>query len=278
MSNKLDSPLATTNQNLVLPLPELGESNDVLKIKMRLLVAVIMAKQSIAVATSFVAVPVQERNATKEAVSMMPPDQLEAWVKYDEGRTDLPEIDWTSENPLRGGMRDEELLSHGPTPEELLVDRELLGQVPSTTRSDRKHRQRAEALNHLYKTNKVTPYHSMDFHEIHNDFLPLVKAVARVLAAKRDQLGGQSFLDTEQWADLQTINKVLSLSGRITKANQRRGRSTEIELRTELQLRAEIGNYQGCLGDHRAWLRRQLQEVQKKEEDLCVILGRRNKF
>ena len=45
--------------------------------------------------------------------------------------------------------------------------------------------------------------------------LPLIKAMARVIGAERNFLGGQCALNAIQIADLQSINKILSVSGQI---------------------------------------------------------------
>ena len=45
-------------------------------------------------------------------------------------------------------------------------------------------------------------------------YLPLVKAMARVIGAERDLVGG-GILTVTQLADLQSINKILSVTGQI---------------------------------------------------------------
>ncbi len=67
--------------------------------------------------------------------------------------------------------------------------------------------------------------------------------MARVIGAERDLLGGQSSMTAMQWADLQTINKVLSVSGQIVEANKGSA------------LLSEIGRAQQVLGAQREKLR-----------------------
>ena len=117
----------------------------------------------------------------------MSPEERQVWDLYIEGKYPLPEIDWDSNRDT----------------------------VPTSSKPLRIARRRAEALNHLYKADKADPSHSVWFTKSQLFHLPLVKAMARVIGAERNLLGGQCALNATQLADLQSINKILSLLGQI---------------------------------------------------------------
>ena len=185
-----------------LPLPALGDSIDLLAPKLSALNRLIKDGQSIAIATGFAATPNHEKDGVKKAVSEMTPDELMCWQSYVENRCQLPVMDWATN----------------------------VGVPPSSTKSLRLARKRAEALNHIYKTDKATPSHSVWFANNHPEALHLVKAVARVIGVDKNILGGHSTANAILLADLQTINKVLGVTRKIMK--KKGDRTKETSLRT----------------------------------------------
>jgi hypothetical protein len=71
-------------------------------------------------------------------------------------------------------------------------------------------RRRAEALNRLYGTDQARPSHSVWFVKNHIEYLPLVKAMARVIGMER-QMGfdRSSRADALDLADLHTTRSVI---------------------------------------------------------------------
>lgn len=95
----------------------------------------------------------------------------------------------------------------------------------------RLHVSRAEALNRLYKTDEALPFHPVWFTKHHLVCLPLAKAMARVIGAERDLIGGGVWTST-QLADLQSINNILTITAQIVK-----GGKSKIHLRPSPMLR-----------------------------------------
>jgi hypothetical protein len=170
-----------------LPIPQSGDSIAVLRQKMTALAEAVCRGQSVAFVTNYAASTTQQRDATSKAVAEMHIQELQAWTFYNQGKYPLPKIDWNA-------------------------NREP---APTSTKPLRIARRRAEALNRLYKTEKADPGHSVWFTKNELVHLPLIKAMARVIGAERDLLGGQCALSVAQVADLQSINQILSVSGQI---------------------------------------------------------------
>jgi len=183
-----------------LPIPQRGDSIAVLQRKLTALAEVVCCGQSVAFVTNYAASTIQERDATKKAVAEMPLQELEAWRLYIQGKYPLPKVDWDA--------------SRDP--------------APTSTKPLRIARRRAEALNRLYKTKKADPGHSVWFTKNELVHLPLIKAMARVIGAERNFLGGQCALNAIQIADLQSINKILSVSGQIVGESGRNSMSAAI--------------------------------------------------
>lgn len=63
--------------------------------------------------------------------------------------------------------------------------------------------------------------HAIQQHDIQSTnetyHLPLIQAVARIIGAERNLLGGQCALNVTQSADLQTADRILSVSSKILK-------------------------------------------------------------
>jgi len=170
----------------VLPLPRPGDSASLLLSKLQALKEVVLRHQSIAAATNYAAVVMQERDSTKNAIEQMPESELEAWELYAAGKYVLPTIDWNSNRDA----------------------------IPTSQKALKSARRRAEALNYLYQTDQAGPAHSVWFTRCHPSHLPLIKAMARVIGTERNITGGNCLTAT-QLADLQSINKILSLSGQM---------------------------------------------------------------
>jgi hypothetical protein len=58
-------------------------------------------------------------------------------------------------------------------------------------------------------------YHSVWLTKNKLVHLPLVKAMARVIGAERNLVGGHSSLNATQMADIQSINEILSNTGQV---------------------------------------------------------------
>ncbi|PVH96088.1 hypothetical protein DM02DRAFT_731407 [Periconia macrospinosa] len=69
--------------------------------------------------------------------------------------------------------------------------------------------------NRLYGSEKADPGHPVWFTKNESAHLPLVKAMARVIGAGRYNVGGQCGLNAMQFANLQSVNEILSIAGRI---------------------------------------------------------------
>jgi hypothetical protein len=199
-----------------LPIPQSGDSIAVIQKKLTALADAVSRGQSIAVVTKYAASTVQERDPMKLAVAEMSPQELDHWGLYAEGKYRLPKLDWN-----------ESRLS-----------------IPTSAKPLRTAHRRADALNRLYETDKADPGHAVWFTKNEPFHLPLVKAMARVIGAERNLLGGQSALNTTQIADLQSINEILSISTQILDIPGRNGAISQA-----------IASAQRILGSHRDMLR-----------------------
>lgn len=209
-----------------LAIPHRGDSIAVLQRKMTALAEAVRRGQSVALVTHYKASANPERDATRKAIVEMPIQELEAWTLYSQGKYPLPKVDWNA--------------SREP--------------APTSTRPLRIARRRAETLNRLYKTENADAGHSVWFTKSESVHLPLVKAMARVIGAERDLLGGQCALSATQIADLQSINEILSVSGQIL-AERGRGATA-----------AAISSAQQILGAQRNTLQEVLRGTGKKRK------------
>ncbi|MCJ1348761.1 hypothetical protein MMC31_006994 [Peltigera leucophlebia] len=116
----------------------------------------------------------------------MRPCEAQAWAGYQKGSCTLPDYNWKTD----------------------------IDSPPLSLKLLKTAHRRAEALNRLYRTDKALPGHSVWFTKHHLVCLPLVKAMARVIGAERDLVGGGVWTAT-QLADLQSINKLLYVTGQI---------------------------------------------------------------
>jgi hypothetical protein len=173
----------------ILAIPQSEDTLTILCRKLTTIAELVSAGQSVAVVTGYAAAASQEQRAVQKATRQMRPCEGRVWAWF-EGGCILPDMDWTT--------------NIGPTP---------LSSTPLKTA----HR-RAEALNRLYKTDQAQPHHSVWFTKYRPVHLPLVNAMARVIGAERDLVGG-GVLTATQLADLQSINKILSVTAEIVKGH-----------------------------------------------------------
>ena len=189
MQDKEDSDIMALPKKSDAVILAISHSEDTLinlRSKLTAIAETVNAGESIAVATAFAAAATQERRALQKALKEMQILEREAWEYFETGALALPDMDW-----------------------KINVDPSPLSPKPLRTAY-----RRAEARNRLYKTDQALPSHSVWFTKHQLDFLPLVKATARVIGAERDLIGGGVWTAT-QLADLQTINTILSITAQL---------------------------------------------------------------
>ena len=153
--------------------------------------------------------PTQERDAEKRAGSQIRPQEQESWTTFQDGLWHLPEFAWDN-NSLP---------------------------PPTSAKPLKTARRRAEALNRLYKTDRAHEGHVVWITENKIGLLHLVQAMARVIGEERNLVGGCKVWSPIQLANLQSINRILSISGQICQESN--------------VLRSEIADIQRVLGTHR---------------------------
>ncbi|MCJ1362665.1 hypothetical protein MMC16_001771 [Acarospora aff. strigata] len=173
----------TTSDAAIFDLPQSKDTLTTFCYKLTAVADVITAGKSVAVATGYAAITNQEQRPVQKATAEMTPSESDAWTWFKTGSYTLPDLDWNTS-----------------------VDPKPLSAKPLKTA-----RRRAEALNRLYKTDQAQPAHSVWFTKHHLVHLDLVKAMARVIGAERDLVGGGVWTAT-QLADLQSINKILAVT------------------------------------------------------------------
>ncbi|KAL8647638.1 MAG: hypothetical protein Q9210_005436 [Variospora velana] len=139
--------------------------------------------------TNFQATPSPNRNPVAKAYQEMAPNERMQWDTYivDPCLQFFPSINWFTD-----------------------IDPEPTSKKPLKNAS-----RRAQALNRLFDTDQARPGHAVWYTKQHPDFLPLVKAVARVFGAERDIDGGGP--EGMVKAELQTINTILGVLGEVAK-------------------------------------------------------------
>lgn len=118
---------------------------------------------------------------------------------------------------------------------------------PTSAKSLKTASRRAEALNRLYETDRAHEGHVVWITKNKTGFLHLVQAMARVIGEERNLVGGRGGRSASQLADVQSINRILSISGQICQESN--------------ELRSEIADIQRVLGIHR----HRLQALSSKE-------------
>lgn len=112
------------------------------------------------------------------AMSQMPPQEYDAWTTFNNEDWRLPELDWDNNK----------------------------SPPPTSSKSLKVASRRAEALNRLYKTNRAHEGHVTWITQNKVEFLPLIKATARIIGAERNLVGGGEWQAT-QLADLQLVTE-----------------------------------------------------------------------
>lgn len=175
----------------VLAIPPKEDTLIILCSKLTAIMEAVVAGQSVAVATAYAAATSPDRHALRRAISQMPPFEAKVWTWFATGSCALPDMEWKTS----------------------------IDTTPRSPRPLMTAQRRAEALNRLYKTDQAHPPHWVWFTKHHSVYLPLVKAMARVIGAERDLIGGGVWTAT-QLADLQSINNILSVTAQIVKGNK----------------------------------------------------------
>ena len=137
---------------LSLPIP--SDSLETLSAKHRSYLYVLSLDRSLALATGYSALPGDIPSAECRATKEMPLLEREAFQAWRAGQSSsLPAMDWNNHQ----------------------------GSTPPSPRAFKRATRRTEALNRLYGTDRAEPCHSVWFTQEHPMWLPLVKAVARII-------------------------------------------------------------------------------------------------
>lgn len=169
-----------------MEIPRIGDNLITLSSKLTAIANVIIAGQSVAIATVYSAIPHQKPRSIQTTIDQMGPYKAEAWAGYHKGSITLPDINW-----------------------EIDIDSALL-----SLKSLKIAGRRAEALNRLYQTEKAQPGHSVWYTKHHVLCLSLIKAMTQVIGAERNLVRGGVWTTT-QLADLESINKILYVTAQI---------------------------------------------------------------
>ncbi|RDL37629.1 uncharacterized protein BP5553_05062 [Venustampulla echinocandica] len=210
----------TEKYGSVLPIPELEDSLDELVSKLAAIINVIRDGKSISEATAYLAI--KDREAENVAMGQMGFEEKQIWTCYINGNCKLPDFNWE------------------------------VNQLPPPTskRPLKKYGRRAEALNRLYKTDQAHEGHMAWITQYHaSELLPIVKAIDRVIGAERNLTAGHDGLSATKFADLQSINLILRISGQICKRAESIG------------TRRKISEAQALLASHRRRLQAQRMRV-----------------
>lgn len=223
---------------IIMDIPRIGDNLITLSSKLTAIANVITTRQSVAIATAYSATPNQKPRSIQIAIDQMDPHEAEAWAGYHKGSITLPDINW-----------------------ETGIDSAPLSAKPLKIAG-----RRAEALNRLYQTDKAQPGHSVWFTKHHPLGLPLIKAMARVIGAERNLVGGGAWTAT-QLADLESINKALYVTAQIVS-----GCASD-------PLLPLIARAQGILVSHRETLRNLNFDHKRKrdifpENEQCIVSKR----
>jgi hypothetical protein len=199
----------------VLSVPQVGDSENEVLSKLMAILDAVHSGRSIAEATAYSVAPIRCSDAEKIARSQMPPQEYKAWTTFNDGLWRLPELDWEN-NRLP---------------------------PPTSTKPLKIARRRAEALNRLYQTDGAHAEHVVWITNNKIEVLPLIKAMARVIGAERNLVGGGNGWSAIQLADLQTINRILSILAQICQQSKSNA------------LQSKISQTQHVLGIYRHRLR-----------------------
>ncbi|TKA75312.1 hypothetical protein B0A49_01201 [Cryomyces minteri] len=167
---------------------------------------------SVAAATDYLATTTKKQDTKCKAVAEMMPDERQYYEAFRAKTLEpkLPVITWETDR----------------------------GRIPKSTRHLKSAQRHAEALNRLYCTDKAEICHATWFAKTPIGFMPLVKAIDRVIGAERDAVGGQTIATAAQLAELQTLRYIISTTARIMDEDDRRThrRAVNIVLREKVFL------------------------------------------
>ena len=182
-------PNSIPSLNALLPLPTLEDSLETFQNTISTLAHLCYNGQNIAAATGYKACPVQERDNEKKVTQEMTPAEHTAYTAWKNGTmSSLPPMDWDKDKAVP------------PT-----------GDTSNSAKSLKVAKKRAEALNRLYETTRADASHAVFWAQKYTQLLPLVKAVARIVGAEVAATGGNENLNAEEWAELQTLGKIISI-------------------------------------------------------------------
>lgn len=157
-----------------LPLPTPSDSLETLSVKLSSYAHVLSLDRSLAAATSYRALPGNKPDAESRAKNEMRPEEREFFEAWEASEVSaLPAIDWEIHR----------------------------ASTPQSPRGLKRATRRAEALNRLYSTDQAAPCHAVWFTQEHLAWLPLVKAMARIIGAEKS--------GSEDLAQLETLNKII---------------------------------------------------------------------
>lgn len=230
-----DTDKKSKSDTIIMDIPRIGDNLITLSSKLIAISNVINTGQSVAIATAYSATPNQKPRSIQPEVDQMGPYEAKAWAGYHKGSITLPDINWETD----------------------------IDSAPLSLRPLKIAGRRAEALNRLYQTDKAQPGHSVWFIKHHPVCLSLIKAMARVIGAERNLVGGGAWTAT-QLADLESINKVLDVTAQIVS-----GYASD-------PLLPLIARAQGILVSHRKTLRNLNFDHKRKrdispEKEQCVV-------
>ena len=106
------------------------------------------------------------------------------------------------------------LIVNSSSPPEIDWDNSL-APAPTSSKSLKIAQRRTEALNQLYKTDRAHEGHVVWIIQNRIELLPLIKAMALVIGSERNLVGGRVEWSPTEFADLQSINKILATSEQI---------------------------------------------------------------
>ena len=212
---------------VLLP-PSENDSLSVLTVKLSSFIYVVHAGHSIAAATGFL--PSRSDGSSSEfvAVEGMAPQERECYnVWKEKGPLSLPIIDWANHR----------------------------GHTPTSQRPLKKAQRRAEALNRIYGTDKAEPCHYTYFVQTHSPSLPLVKAIARVIGAEKNEAERQTNFRPQSY-------NYITLQSIVCKSRQILHNADETPMRSEVIAKIQF-------------LEAAMKRMQSAHEDRFNFLGKR---
>ncbi|CAH0019231.1 unnamed protein product [Clonostachys rhizophaga] len=176
---------------IVLPTPEPTDDPQTTALKLRALAKAVEEGASLAVRTGYKRAVHTDRDAVMIAKQRMTPAEAAQYDIWASGVV-MPAIDWKVSVKDVGGAAG--FLYH------------------------------AQAMRAIWKDNSITPGNAAWLHSELRAALPLVTAMAKVFAARRELTGGQEALSAMEVAELQTARKVVAIAvGNLNQASAHLG-------------------------------------------------------